>query len=117
MKSFSKILWGTVFIILGIVIALNALEITSINIFFRGWWTLFIIIPCLIGICDSESESKTGNIIGLIIGLCLLLAIRDIISFELIRKLMIPFIFLAIGFSIIFNEGIKSKISAKVRER
>ena len=50
MNNFSKILWGIVFITLGIVIALNALDITDINLFFYGWWTLFIIITCLIGL-------------------------------------------------------------------
>lgn len=63
MGNFSKMLWGIVLIALGIVIGLNALNITAINIFFRGWWTLFIIIPCLIGLFDSKSEGKTGNII------------------------------------------------------
>ena len=61
MNNFSKILWGIVFITLGLVIALNALDITDINLFFNGWWTLFIIIPCLIGLFKDEDESKTGN--------------------------------------------------------
>ena len=61
MNKLTKILWGIVFIAIGI--GLNALEITSINIFFKGWWTLFIIIPCLIGLFDSDSDGKTGNLI------------------------------------------------------
>ena len=36
MNNFSKVLWGIVFIAIGIVIGLNALDITSINIFFNG---------------------------------------------------------------------------------
>lgn len=67
MNNFSKILWGIVFVILGIIIALNALDITNINLFFSGWWTLFIIIPCLIGLFNDENEEKTGNLVGLII--------------------------------------------------
>jgi len=63
MGNFSKILWGIVLIGLGIVIGLNALNITYINIFFRGWWTLIIIIPCLIGLFDDKNEGKTGNLI------------------------------------------------------
>ena len=34
MKKFGNILWGIVLIVLGLIIALNALGITSINIFF-----------------------------------------------------------------------------------
>ena len=63
MNNFSKILWGIVFIVLGLIIGLNSLDIVSINILFRGWWTLLIIIPCLIGLFDTKNEGKTGNII------------------------------------------------------
>lgn len=63
MKNFSKMLWGIVLIVIGIAIALNALNIANINFFFKGWWTLFIIIPCLIGLFDRETEGKTGNLI------------------------------------------------------
>ena len=66
MKKISKILWGIVLIAVGVIFALNAFGITDIEIFFDGWWTLFIIVPCLIGIF-SERE-KLGNIIGLTIG-------------------------------------------------
>lgn len=42
---------------------------------------LFIIIPCFIGII--KHESKTGSIIGLIIGIMLLLDVRDVIDTDL----------------------------------
>ena len=35
MKNLSKILWGMVLIVLGIVIGLNSLEITNIDIFLK----------------------------------------------------------------------------------
>ena len=116
MNNLSKILWGIVFIVIGIIIGLNALNITDIDIFFRGWWTLLIIIPCLIGLFDNSSDGKTGNLIGVVIGVMLLLGTRGILDFTLIWKMIIPVIFVAIGLSIIFNEGLKSKISQKVRE-
>ena len=50
MKKIGNILWGVVLIIIGLIIGGNALGITHINIFFNGWWTLFIIIPCFIGL-------------------------------------------------------------------
>mgnify|MGYP005776887543 FL=1 len=116
MSNLSKILWGIVFIVIGIIIGLNALGVTNINIFFDGWWTLFIIIPCLIGLFDNDSEGKTGNLIGIVIGVILLLAIRGVISFQIVGKLIIPIIFVGIGLSIIFNETLKSKVSDKVKE-
>ena len=48
MNRISKILWATLLIILGIVVGLNSFNIININIFFNGFWTFFIIIPCII---------------------------------------------------------------------
>ena len=67
----SNILWGIVLIILGVIIGLNALDITHIDIFFKGWWTFLIIIPCFIEI--FRGKDTIGNSIGLIIGVPVLL--------------------------------------------
>ena len=40
MKKFRSIVWGIVLVIVGVIIALNDLEITNIDIFIEGWWTL-----------------------------------------------------------------------------
>lgn len=110
----SNSLWGLVLIILGVIFGLNALEITNINLFFDGWWTLFIIIPCFIDL--FKDESKTGNIIGIIIGLCLLLACQDLISFDLIWKLMLPIVLVIIGFSIMFKDTINNKVKKEIKK-
>ena len=65
MKKIENIIWGIVLIIIGLIIAANALGITNINVFFDGWWTMFIIIPCFIGLI--KDKEKTGSIIGLLI--------------------------------------------------
>lgn len=108
----SNILWGIILIILGIIFGLNALEITNINIFFSGWWTLFIIVPSFIGLLNGKEYA--GNLIGLIIGVTLLLACNNIITFELIAKLLLPVILIIIGFSILFKDIISSKIKNKI---
>ena len=54
MKKVGNILWGIVLIIIGLIIGGNALGIVNINIFFDGWWTLFIIIPCFIGLFKDD---------------------------------------------------------------
>lgn len=115
MNNISKVLWGIVFIIIGIVVGLNSFEITNINLFFDGWWTLFIIIPCTIDLF-SDKTGKFGNIIGIIIGVFLLLIVRDLISLEIIAKLIIPIIFVLIGLSLIFNNTVKKNISDKVKK-
>ena len=49
MTKLSKILWGVVLILVGGIFALNAFGVTDVEVFFDGWWTLFIIVPCFIG--------------------------------------------------------------------
>ncbi len=114
MNQVSKIIWGLVFILVGIIIGTNALDITNINIFFSGWWTLFIIIPCFIGLFNKK-EKFIGNFIGLIIGIVLFLTVRGIIDYEIVGALILPFIFIMIGLSILFNNVIKKNISEKFR--
>lgn len=99
-----NILWGLVLIALGIILGINALEIAYINIFFDGWWTLFIIIPCFISL--FEDKEKTGSIIGLVIGFLLLLGSNDIINFEIVWKLLFPIILVMLGISCLFKNGI-----------
>lgn len=110
----SKKLWGVVFVGFGIVLGLNALDITNINIFFDGWWTLFIIVPSIIGLFN-EKENRTSNLIGLSIGIILLLSCLDIISFEIIFKLIIPFIFVMIGLNFIFSDKITKNVKEKFK--
>ena len=107
MKKISNILWGIALIVIGVIFALNALGVTDIQIFFDGWWTLFIIVPCLIGFF-SERE-KTGNIIGLVIGVFLLLCCRDVLDFDMLWKLAVPVIIVIIGLKLVFGAVLGDK--------
>ena len=88
--------------------------ITNINLFFDGWWTLFIIVPCFIGL--FKENEKTGNLIGMFIGIALLLACQDILDFDLVWKLMFPAILVAIGISIVFKDALGGKIGSEIRK-
>lgn len=112
MKNISKILWGLALITLGSIFAINALGIAEINIFFDGWWTLFIIVPSLMGLFDRKDRG--GAFIGLIIGVVLLLAARGLITYRLIAQLFVPFILIVIGFNIIWSSIFERKIKEKV---
>lgn len=114
MKKIGSLIWGILFIIVGLIFGLNAMGITDINIFFRGWWTLFIIIPSLIGVI--KESYKVGNYIWLLIGIVLLLSAQGIINFSTIWKLALPTILVIIGLSIIFKDVVGSKINAQIKE-
>ncbi len=112
MKKTSNILWGIVLVAAGTLFALNALNITSINIFFDGWWTLFIIVPSVVGLF-TERE-KTGNLIGLAIGVFLLLCCQDILSFSMVWKLLVPAIIVVIGLKLVFTGLFGNKASEMI---
>ena len=114
MNKFGNVLWGIVLIVLGLIIGGNALGITNINIFFDGWWTLFIIIPCFIGI--FKDNEKTGNLIGILIGVALLLCCQNILDFDLIWKLAFPTILIIIGLSIIFRDALGGKVNSEIKK-
>lgn len=114
MRRLGSVLWGFVFILLGLIIGLNAMGITDINLFFRGWWTLLIIIPCFIGL--FRNDNKTGDGIGLIIGIVLLLCTQGILEFRIIGKLIFPFILIMIGISILFRDTIHRKTVEKIKK-
>ncbi len=113
MKKTTKILWGIVLVLAGVLLAINSLGIADVDIFFDGWWTLFIIVPSLIGFF-TESD-KAGNLIGLSIGAFLLLCCQDILSFDLLFKLLLPIIIVIFGCKLIFG-SFRSAKSQKVLE-
>ncbi len=115
MKS-CRILIGIALIIVGVIAGLNSLEITDINIFFSGWWTLFIIIPSLIGLFDPKDDNKTTSLIGIFVGLLLFLVCQDVISFKFFMKLFIPFIIVLLGVLIIIGDKDSEKITQKFAE-
>lgn len=112
MNKFSNLILGLIFIIVGVIFGLNALNITNIDVFFPGWWTLLIIVPCFLGL--FKEEKKTGNLIGIIIGVCLLLACLGFIKFEIIWKLMVPVTLVLIGLSVILKDAISTKIKKEI---
>ncbi len=113
MKKIGNVLWGLVLIALGLIIGLNALGLTNINIFFTGWWTLFIIVPSLIELI--RSNNKMWSFIWLCIGIVLLLCAQNVLSFHIIRKLIIPFVLVMIGINIIFKDTFNKKIAEKIK--
>ena len=97
----NNVIWGIVLVAIGVIFGTNALGITDISIFFDGWWTLFIIVPCTVGLFTSHD--KMGSVIGILIGVALLLACQDVFDFEIMRKLAVPVIVILIGLAMIFK--------------
>lgn len=112
MKERRNIIWGIILIVIGLALAGNIFNLFRIHIFFDGWWTLFIIIPSIIGI--TNEGPKTGNIISLVVGILLFLACRGLFDFAIIWKLLLPIIIVGIGISMIFKDVFNKEVSEKI---
>lgn len=107
-KNTSNYLWGSILILIGFLLAGRALNWFDFNIFFDGWWSLFIIVPCFIGLFRNEGE-KTSNLIGLCIGVFLLLAAQSFIQWRMFWPLCLAAILVVVGFKMLLPSREKKK--------
>lgn len=110
-KDYSALIWGLVFVAVGIIFGGNALNIWDIDVFFPGWWTLFLIIPGLVSMVRYGFNWGSGVLV--ILGLILLFDALDIISSDIMWKLVFPLILVIIGISILtsfFRSATKKNI-------
>lgn len=119
MKKSNSIILGILLIAVGGLLALNALGITEIDIFFDGWWTLFIIVPCAVSLFTKHE--KADNIFGILLGVFLLLCCQDVIEFSVLWKLFVPAVIVFIGLKMLFS-GVSSgnkanEILKKLKEK
>ena len=99
MKRFNSIMWGAVLVIGGVLFSLNILELTNIDFFFEGWWTFLIIVPSFIGLFTTRE--KILNAVALSVGTISFLCIREIITFVMLLKLIVPVAIILIGVKLI----------------
>lgn len=99
-RRLSNIILGLIFVFIGVGFAGDVMNLWTFNIFFPGWWTMFIIIPCLISIIRGDISA--GTITGLIIGVMLLVSRYFHFDFN-VWKLIIPIILIIIGLQIILQ--------------
>lgn len=113
--KFSNLLWGIFFIIVGIGFAGNAFHLWDFHLFFNGWWTLFIIVPC--GISLIQNGFRIWPMTGLIIGMMFFFSSNGWVDGHIVGKLIAPAILVFIGFSMIFKNmfhgDFRNRIEAK----
>lgn len=109
----SNVIWGVLFIVAGIGFAGNSFGLWHFHLFFKGWWTFFIILPCLVSIIQKGAD--TGNVLGLCLGIALFLGSRGFLDFSIVRRLIVPVIFVAIGASLLLG-GSRRRIREKEGE-
>lgn len=118
MKKVKPIIWGLAIITLGIIYGGSAIGLFNLNVFFDGWWTLFIIIPSAIGVITEDH--KLTSLAFLAGGVLLLLAAQNVFGYDVAWKAILAVVLILIGVSILFKTLFHNKndkeVEAKVKE-
>lgn len=102
-RNSNGFIWGIILIVLGLFIAGKAFGLLRFTIFFDGWWTLFIIIPCFIGLFSNE-HGKISYLVGLCVGVLLLMSAQDMITWRMFGPLLFAVVLVLAGIGILFKK-------------
>lgn len=115
MKKARAIIWGIAIIALGVIFGGNAIGLFNIDIFFDGWWTLFIIVPSVVSLFTDKE--KISSLVFLAVGVILLLAAQHVFSFEVAWKVILAAVFVGVGLGIIVKSIFPSKNDKEVEKK
>lgn len=99
------IVWGICLIFLGV--SLFGSFTGLFNVFFEGWWTLFIIIPSVIDLI--RKKNKFISLIVLSVGVILLLQQQGIVVSDMAWKIMASVAIILVGVQVIMNRNGSNK--------
>ena len=115
MKQIKPIIWGIAIIALGIIFGGNALGLFSLDIFFDGWWTLFIIIPSVVSLITDQDKIMSLGFIA--VGVILLLAAQNVFSYDVAWKVILAVFLVVVGLSIIVRSLFHNKNDQEVAKK
>ncbi len=99
MRYNDKKILGMVLIVIGIVFLLNRIGVITANIFFAGWWTLFLIVPALISM--TRQGITMGNGILFAVGIYFFL---DANGWNF-RGFFVPAMIIVFGLALVFRKA------------
>lgn len=112
-RNSSAIIVGGILVILGLIIVGKAFGMFNFSL--DGWWTLFIIVPCLLGLVKGDG-SRIGCLIGLGLGVLLLCWKRKVIEGDMFAPSLLAIALVAIGLGLILGDSRKNKIKKQPRK-
>lgn len=108
-RNSAGIITGAVLLLLGLFIVLKAVGLIEFSLFFDGWWTVFIIVPCLVGIINSRG-ARTPFVIGLGVGVLLLCCSQGWIRWGMFAPTLLAVVLVVIGLRLIIGEPFARKM-------
>lgn len=115
MKQLKPIIWGIAIIALGIIFGGNALGLFNLDIFFDGWWTLFIIVPSVVSFITDKDKIMSLGFIA--VGIILLLAAQNVFSYDIAWKIILAIFLIVTGLTIIIKSLFHSKNDQEVAKK
>ena len=103
MKNSCKVIIGLALIAAGVIWILSILGVLSFAFSTEGWWALFVIVPSLIGLLSGHD--KVGSLIGIGVGVLLLLAARDVITWQMMWQIALALIIIGFGVNFLVNKS------------
>ena len=107
-RNTSAILVGALLILVGLGIVGRAFGLFHFS--FDGWWTVFIIVPCLVGLINGDGGSRTGSLIGLGFGVLLLCCARGWVKWSMFAPTLLAVALVAVGLGLIIGDDGRRKI-------
>ncbi|MFI3142369.1 MAG: hypothetical protein R3Y27_08700 [Clostridia bacterium] len=121
-KNFGAIFFGLLLVLMGVgsiglifdIWTWSDIGTMFSTIFFDGWWSFFLIIPCAIGLV--KKDGKILNLAGIIIGILLLLNAQGVEISKNILYSIVPILIIGLGLSIMYTGffGKKAKVFSKI---
>ena len=112
MNNKGKIIGGVLLLLLGVGLMLEVTHVINFN--FAGWWTVFIIVPCIVGLFNDKN--KAMPIIGIGVGVLLLMASQEIIPWSDLWKYIVCVALIVWGVALIFGRGCTKGCSAPEKQ-
>ena len=91
----AAIAFGVALIALGVVLSGSSLGWWNVDVFFDGWWTLFLIVPALISIVGNGPN--VGNLVLLAVGAALLAEQQKLLGSVSVWSLIGPIVIVVLG--------------------
>lgn len=103
-KRSAGTVWGMLMIVGGILLAGRILHWFEFELFFAGWWTLFLIIPSAVNFMTGQKD-RSKSLKGLIIGVMLLMAAQGFIEYRMLFPLLIAVFLILTGGRMMVSGG------------
>ena len=114
-SKFTAVVFGIALVALGVVLSGNTLGWWSADLFFEGWWTLFLIVPALVSIVDQGPN--VGNLVLLGIGVLLLADAQRLLGTTSVWSLLLPVVIIIVGATLLWKAFVGPRLPTDAEGR